>query len=214
MERQAKPENRKKPKFQICIEGALFPWDESTITVPQIRELGGLPEDMPVIEIDLKTNAERTLAEDEVIEVKPGMGFGKKVCFKRGADRVADEVAMLTARFSEVEFDPEGAWVRIRAYRLGTNPFDGVGDSLDVAFQVPPQYPAKAPYGFYTQGPMRLAAGGNPDNYQFPVGTPFGSDWGRFSWPLDPWQPAAAPTAGSNLVGFAQSFADRLRQGK
>lgn len=72
------------PKFQVNIEGQLYDWDNDTITVPEIRELGGLPQDLPVIEVDLKTNTERTLSEDEVVELKPGMGFGKKVGFKRG----------------------------------------------------------------------------------------------------------------------------------
>ena len=52
--------------------------------MPEIRELGNLPPTDPVIEVDLKDNTERTLAEDEVVEIKPGKGFGKKVKFQRG----------------------------------------------------------------------------------------------------------------------------------
>lgn len=76
--------SQKGPKYEIDIEGTKYPWNEDTITSAQIRELGDLPADQPVIEVDLKTNEERTLAEDEVVEVKPGKGFGKKVTFKRG----------------------------------------------------------------------------------------------------------------------------------
>lgn len=72
------------PKFEVNIEGTIYPWDSETITVPEIRRLGSLPADLPVIEVDLKTNEERTLAEDEVVELKPGKGFAKKVRFKRG----------------------------------------------------------------------------------------------------------------------------------
>ena len=72
------------PKFQIDVEGTLFDWDEDTITVPQIRKLGNLPEDLPVLLIFLKTNEQRTLDEDEVVDLKPGMGFSKKHTFKRG----------------------------------------------------------------------------------------------------------------------------------
>lgn len=72
------------PTFQVNIEGTLFEWTSDTITVQQIRELGGLPNDLPVIEVDLKDNSERTLAEDEVVTLKPGMGFAKKVGFQRG----------------------------------------------------------------------------------------------------------------------------------
>jgi hypothetical protein len=72
------------PKYAIDIEGSIYPWDEPTITVPQIRTLGRLPTDLPVMEIDLRTNAERTLPEDEAVELKPGLGFSKKVEFRRG----------------------------------------------------------------------------------------------------------------------------------
>ena len=80
----AQPAAARGPKYLINIEGAEHPWDKDTITVPEIRELGNLPTTDPVIEVDLKDNTERTLAEDEVVEVKPGKGFGKKVKFQRG----------------------------------------------------------------------------------------------------------------------------------
>lgn len=74
----------KKPKYEIDIEGTLHDWDEDTITVAQIRELGDLPSDVPVIVIDFKDNSEDELAEDAVITLKPGQGFAKKIGFKRG----------------------------------------------------------------------------------------------------------------------------------
>jgi hypothetical protein len=70
--------------FEINIEGRVYEWHERTITPAQIRDLGGLPADQPVIEINFHDNTERTLAEGEVVEVKPGHGFGKKIGFKRG----------------------------------------------------------------------------------------------------------------------------------
>jgi hypothetical protein len=72
------------PKFEVDIEGTIHPWDSPSIGVPEIRKLGGLPENLPVIEINLKDNTERTLGEDEVVELKPGHGFAKKVRFQRG----------------------------------------------------------------------------------------------------------------------------------
>lgn len=73
-----------KTKFHIDIEGTIHDWDQETITVPQLRELGSLPTDTPVVQIDLKDNTERELPEDEVVHLKPGQGFAKKVRFKRG----------------------------------------------------------------------------------------------------------------------------------
>jgi hypothetical protein len=82
MSEQAKPS--KGPRYLVNIEGVEFPWDEDTITVPEIRQLGNLSATDPVIEVDLQDNTERTLSEDDVVEIRPGKGFGKKVKFQRG----------------------------------------------------------------------------------------------------------------------------------
>ncbi len=71
------------PKYFIEIEGTEYPWDKETITVPEIRSLGGLPSEQPVIEIDPQGN-EKTLAEDDIVTLKPGHRYGKKVQYKRG----------------------------------------------------------------------------------------------------------------------------------
>lgn len=70
-------------KYYVDIEGTEHPWHADTITVQQIRELGNLPVNLPVIEIDPENN-ERTLDESEIITLKPGHRYGKKVRFKRG----------------------------------------------------------------------------------------------------------------------------------
>ncbi|GAA1646529.1 multiubiquitin domain-containing protein [Catellatospora bangladeshensis] len=72
------------PTFELNIEGRIYEWHEPTITPTQVRQLAGLPADQAVIEIDFRENTERTLGEGEVVELKPGRGFGKKVGFKRG----------------------------------------------------------------------------------------------------------------------------------
>lgn len=73
-----------KLKYEINIEGIDYPWDEVTITVPEIRALGGIPEDQQIVEVFEKDNTEKTLPEDAVVKVEPGKGFGKKVRFQRG----------------------------------------------------------------------------------------------------------------------------------
>ena len=75
---------KKHPKYQIDIEGELYAWDAASITVEQLRELAGYPPGTEMIEVDLDTNTERTLADGEIITVEPGKGFGKKILFKRG----------------------------------------------------------------------------------------------------------------------------------
>ena len=70
-------------KFFVNIEGHEYPWDKPTITVPEIRQLGNLPVDQPVIEED-DEGRERTLSENEVITIKPGHRHGRAPKYKRG----------------------------------------------------------------------------------------------------------------------------------
>jgi Multiubiquitin len=70
-------------KYYVNVEGVEYPWDENTITTEQIAGLGGWDPSIGVIEID-KDNNERTLKPGEVVELKPGHGFAKKVRWKRG----------------------------------------------------------------------------------------------------------------------------------
>ncbi|MGC4073995.1 MAG: hypothetical protein QM760_16085 [Nibricoccus sp.] len=80
---QAPPAGKKAPKYTLVIEGKEYDWDHDTITATDIARLGGWDLSQGVIEID-KDNNERAVAVDEVIEVKPGQGFGKKHRWKRG----------------------------------------------------------------------------------------------------------------------------------
>ena len=70
--------------FKICIEGEDLTWNSKTITTEQIAELGGWNPSDGVIEVDENQN-ERTLEPGEVIKLRPGVAYGKKLCFKRGA---------------------------------------------------------------------------------------------------------------------------------
>jgi len=70
-------------KFFVNIEGHEYEWDKPTITVPEIRLLGNLPPDQPVICED-EEGVERTLGENEVITIKPGHRHGRAPKYKRG----------------------------------------------------------------------------------------------------------------------------------
>lgn len=82
-EAAAKSAHEKGPKYILNIEGVEVPWEEDTITTEQIAALGHWDLAQGVIEVD-KDNNERTLAPGEVIDIKPGQGFGKKHKWKRG----------------------------------------------------------------------------------------------------------------------------------
>tara|TARA_B100000965_G_C19477722_1_gene707049 strand:+ start:622 stop:897 length:276 start_codon:yes stop_codon:yes gene_type:complete len=72
------------PKYCVNVEGTQHDWDERTITTEQIALLGGWHPNQGVLLVD-QDNNERTLKPGEVVELKPGLGFCKKVKFKRGA---------------------------------------------------------------------------------------------------------------------------------
>ena len=83
---EQQPEKKDKaqgPKYVVDIEGAEHPWPTDTITTEQIAELGGWDVSVGVIEIDAENN-ERTLSPGEVVTLKPGHGFAKKIGWKRG----------------------------------------------------------------------------------------------------------------------------------
>lgn len=71
------------PKYYINIEGKEFPWEKDTITTEEIIRLGGWEMSQGAIEIDSDNN-ERTLQPGEVIHIKQGHGFSKKIRWKRG----------------------------------------------------------------------------------------------------------------------------------
>lgn len=80
----AKAATARGSKYVLNIEGAEYDWHESTITLPQLRQVAGWESGQEVVEVDLDDNSERTLGEDEVIRLKPGRAFAKKIKFQRG----------------------------------------------------------------------------------------------------------------------------------
>jgi hypothetical protein len=71
------------PQYFVDIEGVIHPWPRNTITFEEIVQLGGWDISQGVVEVD-KDNVERTLQPGQIIELKPGHGFSKKVRWKRG----------------------------------------------------------------------------------------------------------------------------------
>ena len=79
-----KGEKGQGPKYFLDIEGVgEKPWDKNSITTEELIGLAGWEVGQEVIEVD-EDNNERTLAPEEIIELKPGHGFAKKFRWKRG----------------------------------------------------------------------------------------------------------------------------------
>jgi hypothetical protein len=68
----------------VNIEGVDHPWDTSTITTAQLRQLAGWEPNQQVVEVDLESMTETTIPNDAVITLTPGHGFAKKIRFQRG----------------------------------------------------------------------------------------------------------------------------------
>jgi hypothetical protein len=202
------------PKYQLDIEGTTHPWNDDTITTEQIIALGGWELSQGAVVIDEKTQGERTLGPGEVVEIKPGMGFAKKVKFKRGfviSERIQEEVNLLKSRFSDLQFKGNG-WVMISGYPL---PEGWSRAEIPVCFQIPVAYPGTAPYGIYV--PSDLTFNKHvPDNFQAQIQNvpPFEGVWGMLSWSPETWFPGADVNKGSNLYNLVVSFQARFKSGK
>lgn len=70
-------------KYFVNVEGTEYQWDKETITVPEIRTLGNLPPELPVIE-ELHDGTERTLGDNAIIHLQPGHRYGRASKYKRG----------------------------------------------------------------------------------------------------------------------------------
>jgi hypothetical protein len=73
--------------YEVNIEGHIYQWHKDTISVPEIRQLGGFPPDSPVMSVNLADNSEERLEADavhNVVAIKEGKPLVKRKSFKRG----------------------------------------------------------------------------------------------------------------------------------
>ena len=125
--------------------------------------------------------------------------------------RVDEELELLRRNFPELEYLANGNWVRLPRCVLPDALWDP--EVVEVCFQIPEKIPGQAPYGFYVRPGLAAQSGQTISNYVYPAPTAFGADWGKFSWQLEGWAPAADLIAGTNMLNFARSIADRFAQG-
>ena len=70
--------------FTFFVDGQEFRVSESTLTGGEIMDLAGIQREVGLL-LCLEDGTQRPVAEDEVIELKPGRRFMKAPRFKRGA---------------------------------------------------------------------------------------------------------------------------------
>lgn len=128
-------------------------------------------------------------------------------------DRIAKELELLRRYYPDLVYEEKDRWFCIPSYPL---PEGWNRGATDVAFQVKVEYPGTPPYGILVPAGL-TSEGKRPDNYTEPASPlpPFGGSWGVFSWSpdADQWRPTADLVAGSNLLNWVRSFADRFREG-
>ena len=205
---------KKEKIYIVCIEGAEHDWNKPEITYEEIVDLGGWQAADGILEIDKDQN-ERPLQPGDVIELKPGLGFSKKHCWKRGFDvyeaRIQDELSLLKKSFADLEHVQAGQWILLRDYVYGD---DWTPSAGPIAFQMPAS-PTTPPYAFYVPAGIRCK-GVLPSSYQDQVGVvvPFAGNWGVFSWaPEGAWVAGASVSSGSNMLNWALGFKTRFKQG-
>lgn len=129
--------------------------------------------------------------------------------------RIEQEYALLKKYYPDTIAHEQGesCWFRIPHFRISGDVWNKT--HADVCFEAKVSYPGAAPYSFYVEGGLRAKVDANarPKDYEEPSATPFQGTWGRFSWQHETWNPTEDLVSGSNLLNFARSFPDRLKEG-
>lgn len=207
-------EHDRRERFCVNTEGTEHPWEHPRISTEEIARLGGWDPAQGVIEVHAD-NTERTLAPGEVVHLRPGHAFCRRVRWKRGltrADRISAEVALLRRIFPDLEQHEN--WVRLPRLPLPTG---WTPSPSDVAFQISDAFPGAPPYGIFVPAGLRFN-GAVPQNYTEPAGSlpPFGGAWGVFSWSVADgadWRPSASVEHGVNLLQWVRGFTQRFLEG-
>lgn len=126
-------------------------------------------------------------------------------------DRLEEELELLRGRWPKLEYEGNGKWVLLPGYPM---PHPIEQEKSAVCFQVNDGHPRQAPYSFWVRKPIDLKSGQSFNNVKDRNDPPFEGDWLQFSWRLDDWKPGPAPKEGSNLVNWADSFHNRLKEGR
>lgn len=125
-------------------------------------------------------------------------------------ERNQAELVLLRTVYPNVVFREEDGWALLPEFAIPQQVWDRA--SVEVAFRFP-ELLGQPPYAFFVRPSLSLRAGGSIQNYGFPAPTPFGNDFGQFSWTPDTWAPAASVALGSNMLRWVESFKQRLGEG-
>jgi len=207
-------EHEDQRSYCVNTEGTEHRWERPSISMEQIARLGGWDPAQGVIEVHAD-NTERTLTPGEIVHLRPGHAFCRRVRWKRGltrGDRICAEIRLLRKVFPDLEH--RDCWVRLPNVTL---PNGWTPSSLDVVFQISDAFPGAPPYGIFVRAGVRFN-GAMPQNYTEPAESqpPFGGVWGIFSWSIADgadWRPSASVEHGPNLLQWVRGFEQRFLEG-
>ncbi|MCC6357356.1 MAG: multiubiquitin domain-containing protein [Phycisphaerales bacterium] len=207
-------DDRDNRRFCVNTEGTEHAWPHPTITTEEIARLGGWDPAQGVVEVH-EDNTERTLQPGEVVHLRPGRAFCRRVRWKRGlsrADRITAEIELLRRVFPSLEF--KQSWVRIPGVAL---PSGWNRTETNVAFAISDTFPGAPPSGLFVPAGLRFN-GNMPQSYTEPAPTqlPFPGTWGSFSWTIadaGDWRPSVSVEAGVNLLQWVRGFSQRFAEG-
>jgi len=76
-------EMQKGKKYYFWVDEVEHIVQDESLTVAQIKEIGGVPADLPLLLLN-EDGSEEALRDDMIIELKPGRRFARAPRFKRG----------------------------------------------------------------------------------------------------------------------------------
>ena len=125
-------------------------------------------------------------------------------------ERIAQELELLRRYYGvDVEYVEAGDWFLLPRYPA---PMPCTPSPARISFNLRPGYPGIEPYGFFATDDLNFN-GQKYNSAAAQVTPPFSGHWMFFSWAPDGWIGTADAMTGSNLWGWARSFACRLREG-
>jgi len=125
-------------------------------------------------------------------------------------DRLKHEMALVQARYGELEMSVSLDWFIIQRWRLGAG---WNKEETPVLILIPPGHPVTPPDNFYTDNDLALSGGGEPGNSGRDQ-QHAGRKWRQFSFHVEAgdWQPHADPLQGHNLLTFLAGVGNRLAE--
>ena len=193
--------------YCFLLDEKKFETSKEVVTPEIIREIAGVPENIPIVQV-LRDGTQRQLQDGEEVRLEDCTKLLTLPRFIRGLGRVEAELELVRKLHPSAERTPSG--VVIRDFDL---PDIYRAKSTLLFVPIPPTYPHAPPDNFFVTWGLALRSGQAIGAYSGPVSID-GEQWGQFSFHAKgPWRAAANPSGGDNLLSFLLVVNARLSEG-